>query len=174
MQPIFLKFYREVDMPEEKKKVYANPVIIMSIVVFIVGFGLGFYIWGYKRAEDKDYKQMLKEVINYIDSMERLNVDMSKEVDSLKKDNSMLKSPSNAQIVTLQSKIQSLQNENASLRSMAGQSQYLIQENARLNSEIQALKSGQGTSSIPSTQPIAPQQGMNPVPQASQGQRVKQ
>lgn len=116
---------------------------------------------------------MLRETISYIDSMERLNADMSKEVDGLKKDNSMLKSPSNAQFVSLQSKIQSLQNENASLRSMVGQSQYLIQENARLNSENQMLRSKTGTSPMPNMQQGAPQQGMNAVPQTPEGQKEK-
>ena len=134
-------------MQGENKKSLLNPIVIMSIIVFIVGFGLGFYIWGYHKKETKDYKEMLKEVTAYIDSMERLNTDMSKEVDGLKKDNSMLKSPANAQVVGLQSKILSLQNENASLRTMAGQSQFLIQENARLNSENQMLRSKTGTSS---------------------------
>ena len=146
----------------------------MSIIVFVVGFGLGFYIWGYHKSETKDYKERLREVISYIDSMERLNADMSKEVDGLKKDNSMLKSPSNAQVVGLQSKILSLQNENASLRSMVGQSQYLIQENARLNSEIQMLRSRQGTPSMPNMQQGVPQQGMNTVPPAPGEQKVKQ
>jgi hypothetical protein len=158
-------------MQGESKKSFLNPIIIMSIIIFIVGFGLGFYIWGYHKKETKDYKEMLREVTAYIDSMERLNVDMSKEVEGLKKDNSMLKSPSNAQLVGLQSKIQSLQNENASLRTMAGQSQFLIQENARLNSENQMLRSKQGASSVPSVQPGVPQQGMNAEPPAPGGQK---
>jgi regulator of replication initiation timing len=161
-------------MQEESKKSLLNPIIIMSIIVFIVGFGLGFYIWGYHKSETKDYKEMLRETIGYIDSMERLNADMSKEVDGLKKDNSMLKSPSNAQLVGLQSKIQSLQNENTSLRSMVGQSQYLIQENARLNSENQMLRSKTGASPMPNMQQGVPQQGMNAVPQAPGGQKEKQ
>jgi uncharacterized protein HemX len=161
-------------MQGESKKLLFNPIIIMSIIIFIVGFGLGFYIWGYHKAEKKDYKEMLRDAISYIDSMERLNTDMSKEVDGLKKDNSMLKSPSNAQIVGLQSKILSLQNENASLRTMAGQSQYLIQENARLNSEIQMLRSRPGATSMPNMQQAVPQQGMNTMPPAMGGQKVKQ
>jgi len=161
-------------MQGESKKLLFNPIIIMSIIIFIVGFGLGFYIWGYHKAEKKDYKEMLRDAISYIDSMERLNADMSKEVDGLKKDNSMLKSPSNAQLVGLQSKILSLQNENASLRAMAGQSQYLIQENARLNSEIQMLRSRLGATSMPNMQQGVPQQGMNAVPPAMGGQKVKQ
>jgi uncharacterized protein HemX len=161
-------------MQGESKKLLFNPIIIMSIIIFIVGFGLGFYIWGYHKAEKKDYKEMLRDAISYIDSMERLNADMSKEVDGLKKDNSMLKSPSNAQLVGLQSKIQSLQNENASLRAMVGQSQYLIQENARLNSEIQMLRSRLGATSMPNMQQGVPQQGMNTVPPAMGGQKVKQ
>ena len=161
-------------MQGENKKSLLNPIVIMSIIVFIVGFGLGFYIWGYHKKETKDYKEMLKEVTAYIDSMERLNIDMSKEVDGLKKDNSMLKSPANAQVVGLQSKILSLQNENASLRTMAGQSQFLIQENARLNSENQMLRSKTGTSSVPKMQPGAPQQGMNAAPTVPGEQKEKQ
>jgi regulator of replication initiation timing len=158
-------------MQEEGKKSFLNPIIIMSIVIFIVGFGLGFYIWGYHKKDTKDYKEMLREVTAYIDSMERLNADMSKEVEGLKKDNSMLKSPSNAQLVGLQSKIQSLQNDNASLRTMAGQSQVLIQENARLNSENQVLRSKLGASSMPNAQPGLPQQGMNAAQPAPDGQK---
>lgn len=162
-------------MQGENKKFIYNPIVIMSIVVFIVGFGLGFYIWGYHKAKEKDYKAMLKDVISYIDGMERLNADLTKEVDGLKKDNSMLKSPSNAQMVALQSKIQSLQNENTSLRSMAGQGQYLIQENARLNSEIQMLRSRLGASSMPGTQQQGvPQQGMNALTPVPGGQKVNQ
>jgi regulator of replication initiation timing len=162
-------------MQGENRKFIYNPIIIMSIVVFIVGFGLGFYIWGYHKAKDKDYKEMLKEVITYVDGMERLNADLTKEVDGLKKDNSMLKSPSNAQLVALQSKIQSLQNENTSLRSMAGQSQYLVQENARLNSENQMLRSRLGSSSIPGAQQQGtPQQGTNALTPAPGGQKVNQ
>jgi regulator of replication initiation timing len=162
-------------MQGENKKFIYNPIVIMSIVVFIVGFGLGFYIWGYHKAKEKDYKDMLKDVISYIDGMERLNADLTKEVEGLKKDNSMLKSPSNAQLVALQSKIQTLQNENTSLRSMAGQSQYLIQENARLNSEIQMLRSKLGASSNPGAQQQAvPQQGMNSLTPVQGGQKVNQ
>ncbi|HEY9160844.1 MAG TPA: hypothetical protein VIS94_07160 [Desulfomonilia bacterium] len=155
-------------MQGENKKFIYNPIVIMSIVVFIVGFGLGFYIWGYHKEKEKDYKAMLKDIISYIDGMERLNADLTKEVEGLKKDNSMLKSPSNAQLVALQSKIESLQNENTSLRSMAGQSQYLIQENARLNSEIQMLRSRLGVSSTPDAQ----QQGLNNVTPVPGGQKV--
>jgi hypothetical protein len=158
-------------MQGETKKTLLNPIIIMSVVIFIVGFALGFYIWGYHKSATKDYKEMLRETIGYIDSIERLNADMSKEIDGLKKDNSMLKSPSNAQLVGLQSKILSLQNENASLRSMAGQSQYLIQENARLNSENQMLRSKLGASSMPNAQPGMPQQGMSAAPPVPGGQK---
>ncbi len=162
-------------MQGENKKFIYNPIVIMSIVVFIVGFGLGFYIWGYHKAKEKDYKAMLKDVISYVDGMERLNADLTKEVEGLKKDNSMLKSPSNAQLVALQSKIESLQNENTNLRSMAGQSQNLIQENARLNSEIQILRSRLGSSSNPDSQQQGiPQQGGNSLTPVPGGQKVNQ
>jgi regulator of replication initiation timing len=152
-------------MPEENKKSGLNPIIIMSLIIFVVGVGLGFYIYSYiNKPEKKDFKAMLKEVIAYIDSMETLNKNLSAEVEGLKKDNSMLKSPSNAQLVALQSRIQGLERENASLRSMAGQTQYLIQENARLNSEIQILRSRLGSMPVPQMNQGAPPQGMQTVP----------
>lgn len=151
-------------METGNKKIIYNPIVIMSIVVFVVGFGLGFYIWGYHKNEKKDYKAILKDAAAYVDGMERLNGDLTKEVETLKKDNSMLKSPSNAQIVALQSRIQDLERENNSFKSLAGQSQYLVQENARLNSELQTLKANTpGASPVVPTQPGNQQQSSQPV-----------
>jgi len=126
-------------MENGNKKFIYNPLVILSVVVFIVGFALGFYIWGYHKNEKKDYTAILKDAASYVEGMERLNGSLSKEVEGLKKDNAMLKSPSNAQVAELQTRVQELSRENASLKTASDQAQYLMQENARLNSELQLL-----------------------------------
>jgi regulator of replication initiation timing len=141
-------------MENGNKKFIYNPLVILSVVIFIVGFGLGFYIWGYHKNEKKDYTAILKDAASYVEGMERLNGSLSKEVEALKKDNAMLKSPSNAQVSELQTRVQELVRENATLKSASEQTQYLVQENARLNSELQLLKlKTDGTGTIPQAAP---------------------
>ncbi|MCD6570117.1 MAG: hypothetical protein J7L53_05395 [Deltaproteobacteria bacterium] len=131
----------------EEKKGMAAP-IILAVTVFIIGFGLGYFIWGVNREKAPDYKKILQETIDYIATIEHKNMRLLERADTLENEIAMLKKEKEASQVSediegkikeMEAKIQSLQQENASLRSSATVDQDILQENQILKAKIQRL-----------------------------------
>lgn len=143
----------------EKKK--TNAVLILSVIVFIIGFGLGFYIFGYHKQNTKNYKDELREVIAYIGDLENKQKELMEKNQAIAVELDMLKkgaTPQSAETASLQARVAALERENGVLRNSLGQNQALIQENYQLRARIQGLE-GAG---VPGTAPTAP------VPPAAQ------
>jgi cell division protein FtsB len=130
-------------MEGEKKKKGPNAILIMSVIIFVIGFGLGFYIWGYHKQKAQDYREVLQEVSDYLVGLEKKNAQISAKNKSLEDEVSMLTKggkPAAGQTVDLQAQLASLERENAFLRSTLNQNQALVQENNQLRSKVQALE----------------------------------
>lgn len=137
----------------EKKK--TNAVLILSVIVFIIGFGLGFYIFGYHKQNTKDYKVELREVIAYIGDLENKQKELMEKNQAIAVELDMLKkgaTPQSAETASMQARIAALERENGVLRNSLSQNQALIQENYQLRARIQSLE-GVG---VPRTTPAAP------------------
>jgi len=122
-------------------------VLIISVMVFAIGFGLGFYIFGYHKRSSTDYKQSLREVIEYIDTLEKERNDLAARLKSLETRQGPL--PGGAPVdaaptTSLQERVDALERENASLRSSMTQNQALLQENYQLRGRLQALEERMG------------------------------
>ncbi len=146
------------------QKSMTKAILIMSIIIFIVGFGLGFYIFGYHKKASTDYKQSLREVIDYIDSLEKERNALSDRLKAFETQREPAKLGAGAaesQTAAVQQRLEALERENASLRSSMIQNQTLLQENYQLRSRVQALEGGmnpQGAgAAAPQPQPVAPQ-----------------
>jgi cell division protein FtsB len=134
-------------MEGEKQKKGPNAILIMSVIIFVIGFGLGFYIWGYHKQKAQDYREVLQEVSDYLVGLEKKNAQISAKNKSLEDEVSMLTKggkPAAGQTVDLQAQLASLERENAFLRSTLNQNQALIQENNQLRSKVQALEAQLG------------------------------
>ncbi|MEN6474869.1 MAG: hypothetical protein ABFD81_12705 [Syntrophaceae bacterium] len=153
-------------MEEEKKigqKNKTKAILIMSIIIFAIGFGLGFYVFGYHKKSSTDYKQSLREVIAYIDALEKDRNELSAKLKSLDAQREPLKEGAQSgvpQTVSLQERLEALERENASLRSSMSQNQALLQENYQLRGRLQVLE-GQmnpqgGGAALQRTQPETP------------------
>ncbi len=134
-------------MKEEKNKSSTAP-IILAVIVFIVGLGLGYYLWGVNREKAPDYKTMLKETIDYIATIEHKNRQFFQKVDALENEIAMLKKEKAAsevpeetevKIKEMEEEIQALQEENASLESSTTTHQEILQQNQMLKAKIQQL-----------------------------------
>lgn len=109
-------------MAEDRKK---TVVLVVSIVVpFLVGFVLGWYIWGHNRNKPVDYKQVLMETVTYIGTIEEKNKELATKVDSLDAEVNVLRQKgqqTGAQntniITTLNQRVSSLEAENQKLKS---------------------------------------------------------
>ena len=131
-------------MEEEKKIGQKNKaILIMSIIIFVIGFGLGFYIFGYHKKSSTDYKQNLREVIEYIDTLEKERKDLYAKLRTLETQRDPLQEGVKAgatPTINVQERLDTLERENASLRSSMSQNQALLQENYQLRGRLQALE----------------------------------
>lgn len=151
------------------QKNMTKAILIMSVIVFAVGFGMGFYIFGYHKKASADYKQSLREVIGYIDSLEKERKELSERIGSFEAQRDFLKEAGGAdasQDVELRQRLEALERENASLRSAMSQNQTLLQENYQLRGRVQALEGGMdphGAGAAPQQQqPVTPQTNTTP------------
>jgi len=118
-------------------------ILIMSLIIFAIGFGLGFYIFGYHKKSSTDYKQNLQEVIDYIDTLEKERKDLTAKLRSLETQQAPLNESAKVGVTTttsVQDRVEALERENASLRSSMSQNQALLQENYQLRGRLQALE----------------------------------
>jgi len=120
-------------------------ILIMSVIIFAIGFGLGFYIFGYHKKASTDYKQSLREVIEYIDTLEKERKDLNARLRSLETQKAPLNEGAEVGVTpttSMQDRLETLERENASLRSSISQNQSLLQENYQLRGRLQALEGG--------------------------------
>lgn len=149
-------------MAEEKKR--SMIPLVISVMLFVVGLILGYYIWGLNREEQVDYKGFLQETINYIATMEHKNKRLIDEVDRLETEVNMLQQKQIAgttektdQLDALSQRITSLERENQDLKASIAENARLAQENQELRQKIEELMSSgtAGTPAVPAT-PEAP------------------
>ena len=129
---------------KERKKLIAYLVVI--IILFGGGFGLGYYLWGVDREKAPDYKKNLSKTIDYIASIEKDNRGFIKQIKGLKsevtvinKDVKDAQSRSDAQSKSLQTRIASLEKEKARLQSLVGENQKLSKEKEQLQTKVASL-----------------------------------
>ena len=131
-------------MTKERKKLIAYLIVV--IMLFGTGFGLGYYLWGVDREQKPDYKKYLSKTINYIDNLEKNNQGFIKQIKGLQskvaaieKDVKDAQSQSDAQSKSLQVKTASLEEEKARLQSLLGENQKLSTEKEQLQGKIDSL-----------------------------------
>jgi flagellar motility protein MotE (MotC chaperone) len=163
-----------MDTEMKSKKKMVNVILIIAVLTFAVGFGLGYYVFAYQKNDKKDYKQSLREVISYITEIENKNTTIEKELAAMRGE----VNPNGVQTVGSQERISSLERENSALRTAMSQSQSLMQQNMELRGQIQNLQAQLGASrpgGIPQQIPmpqVNPQQ-MQPQAQPSIPQPVR-
>ena len=131
-------------MTKERKKLIAYLIVV--IMLFGTGFGLGYYLWGVDREQKPDYKKYLSKTIDYIANIEKDNRGFIKQIKGLKsevtvinKDVKDAQSRSDAQSKSLQTRIASLEKEKARLQSLLGKNQKLSKEKEQLQTKIDSL-----------------------------------
>ena len=132
-------------MTKERKKLISYLIVV--IMLFGTGFGLGYYLWGVDREQKPDYKKYLSKTINYIGNLEKNNQGFIKQVKRLKADIATLKKDVkdaqiqfDAQSKSLQTRIASLEEEKARLQSLLGENQKLSKEKEQLQAKIDQLR----------------------------------
>ena len=72
-------------------KTHVKAILFVILVIFIAGFVLGYYIWGYRTQKNSDYKDMLQQTITYITTLEEKNLELAKSVSTLENEATSLK-----------------------------------------------------------------------------------
>ena len=127
----------------EEEKSHVRSVVVILLVVFLVGIFAGYYFWGYRKQQHPDYKEMLKQTISYISTLEEKNQEFTGRVSALENEVASLKKqqdlPEESQMARLNERLSVLEKENADLKTIAGQNEALVQENQQLRQRVQAL-----------------------------------
>ena len=128
-------------MTKERKKIIAYLIVV--IILFGAGFGLGYYLWGVDKEQKPDYKKYLSKTINYIGNLEKNNQGFIRQIKvlqskaaAIEKDLKDVQSRSDAQSKSLQTKTASLEEEKARLQSLLRENQKLSTEKERLQGKI--------------------------------------
>ncbi len=131
-------------MTKERKKLISY--LIVLIILFGGGLGLGYYIWGLDTQKKPDYKKYLSKTIDYIANLEKNNRGFLKQAKQLKADIGALKKDMkdaqiqlDAQSKSLQDKSASLEEEKIRLQSSIDESQKLAKEKEQLQTKIDQL-----------------------------------
>jgi septal ring factor EnvC (AmiA/AmiB activator) len=127
----------------EEEKSHVRAIVVVLLVIFSVGLFAGYYFWGYRKQQHPDYKEMLKQTISYISTLEEKNQEftgklssLENEIDSLKKQQGL---PEESQMAHLKERLSVLEKENADLKTTAGQNEALVLENQQLRQRVQTL-----------------------------------
>ncbi len=106
-----------------KRKSFVAP-LALAVVLFLAGLILGFYIWGVDGGDHVDYKQTLRETIDYIATIEHRNENLRERVAALETEAAMAREQRAEgaeqradEIELLKQQIQTLRKENQELRS---------------------------------------------------------
>lgn len=155
----------------EEEKSHIRAIIVILLVVFLAGLFAGFYIWGYRKALQPDYKDMLKQTISYISTLEEKNQGLSSKVGTLENEVASMKkqqgTPDDNQMVRLNERLSVLEKENTDLKASVSQNEALALENQQLRQKVQTLveqmnssraprQGGSAPSSLPSPQGTVP------------------
>ncbi len=121
-----------------EKKITSAPVVL-AVIVFAIGLGLGYYLWGIQRKGPTDYKEMLSKTIDYIATIEHKNQTLLKTIDTLENEVDVLKKESKGVPVELESRLKdlkarvdSLQHENQQLKQKLITYENMLKENQAL------------------------------------------
>jgi flagellar motility protein MotE (MotC chaperone) len=127
----------------EEEKSHVRAIVVTLLVIFLVGLFAGYYFWGYRKQLHPDYKEMLKQTISYISTLEEKNQEFTGKVSALENEVASLKKqqsvPEESQMARLNERLSVLEKENADLKTTAGQNEALVQENQQLRQRVQTL-----------------------------------
>jgi flagellar basal body-associated protein FliL len=127
----------------EEEKSHVRTILVVLLVIFLVGLFAGYYFWGYRKQQNPDYKEMLKQTISYISTLEEKNQEFTGKVSALENEVASLRKqqglPEDTQMAHLNERLSVLEKENADLKTTAGQNEALVQENQQLRQRVQAL-----------------------------------
>jgi cell division protein FtsB len=127
----------------EEEKSHLRAIVVILLVIFLGGLFAGYYFWGYRAKQHADYKDMLKQTISYISTLEDKNQELTSKVSTLENEIASLKKqqgvPEETQMVRLNERLSVLEKENADLKSSVSQNEALTQENQQLRQKVQTL-----------------------------------
>lgn len=117
-----------------KRKSFVAP-LALAVVLFLAGLILGFYIWGINRGDQVDYKQTLRETIDYIATIEHRNENLRERVAALETEAA----------VAREQRAEGSEQRTGEIASLKQQVQNLREENQELRSTLQSLTQQQDT-----------------------------
>lgn len=130
-------------MEEGTERTNVRAIAVILVIIFLVGLFAGYYFWGYRRQQHPDYKEMLRQTISYIATLEEKNQELTgtvatleNEVESLKKQQS---APVETQVANLTDRLAVIEKENADLKAAVAEKEGLAQENQQLRQRVQTL-----------------------------------
>ena len=127
----------------EEEKSHVRAIVVVLLIIFLGGLFVGYYFWGYRRQQHPDYKDMLKQTISYISTLEEKNQELTGRVSALDNEVASIKKqqgvPEDSQIERLNERLSALEKENTDLKATAGQNEALVQENQQLRQRVQTL-----------------------------------
>ncbi|MCK9230685.1 MAG: hypothetical protein M0Q23_05135 [Syntrophales bacterium] len=136
---------RESAMIREKKVIIVH--LVLLAVLFVVGVGLGFYIWGVERGEQPDYRPCLTKAAEHITTIEAANRELLKKTEALQKELADLnvtikKGPDklNEQITKLESQVASLTRERETAATITNKNKELTEQVNHLTEELRLLE----------------------------------
>ncbi len=104
--------------------------LIGILIIFILGLGLGYYIWEYRGNGPRDYKQVLTEVIDYIATLEHKNRGLTQRMTEL-----------GAELATVKAELAKTPQEKAvELKSLDERILELEGERSELQDEVRQLR----------------------------------
>lgn len=130
-------------MEEGTEKTNVRAIAVILVVIFLGGLFVGYYFWGYRKQQHPDYKEMLRQTVSYIATLEEKNKELTSkvgalenEVDSLKKQQS---APVDIQVANLRDRLAVMEKENADLKASVAEKEGIVQENQQLRQKVQTL-----------------------------------
>jgi uncharacterized protein HemX len=132
---------------EGRKRTFIAPLVLAGVLL-ISGLVLGFYIWGVDRRDQVDYKQTLRETIDYIATLEHRNESLRKQVGTLETELGVARGRQE----------ESTEQRSDEIAQLRQRIEALKEENDRLKASLEALTQRMTTGGTsPSPQREAPQ-----------------
>lgn len=130
-------------MGEGTERINVRAIAVVLVIIFLGGLFLGYYFWGYREQQHPDHKEMLKQTISYIATLEEKNQELTAKVGTLENEVASFKkqqsTPVETQVADLSEKLAVIEKENADLRTSVAQKEGLAQENQQLRQRVQDL-----------------------------------
>lgn len=130
-------------MEDGTERTNVRAVAVILVVIFLVGLFLGYYFWGYRKQQHPDHKEMLRQTISYISTLEKKNEELNARADTLENEVDSLKSqksaPVETQVADLSERLAVIEKENADLKAAMAEKEGLAQENQQLRLKVQTL-----------------------------------